>query len=80
MDKYFCSQQKVSIHIQVLNTIIKVVISDNGKGARKVIKGLGIIGMEERAAVVNGTVIVDGSQGFSVTTLIPYENPNNKLK
>ncbi|GGD76033.1 sensor histidine kinase [Paenibacillus nasutitermitis] len=62
----------VAVHIQVLNTFIKVEISDNGKGAPKVIKGLGIIGMEERTAAVNGKVIVDGSRGFSVTTLIPY--------
>ncbi|CAM4488596.1 hypothetical protein FHS16_005189 [Paenibacillus endophyticus] len=62
----------VSIHIQVLRTLIKVEVSDNGQGAQKVIKGLGIIGMEERAASVNGTIIVDGSRGFSVTTLIPH--------
>lgn len=62
----------VSIHIEVLRTLIKVEVSDNGKGAQKVIKGLGMIGMEERAASVNGTIIVDGSRGFSVTTLIPH--------
>lgn len=68
----YSNANSVSVHIQVLKTVIKVVISDNGKGATKVIKGLGIIGMEERTAAVNGTVIVDGSRGFSVTTLIPY--------
>ncbi|KKO55348.1 sensor histidine kinase [Paenibacillus sp. DMB20] len=62
----------VSLHIEVLSTMIKANVSDNGKGMPKIIKGLGIVGMEERAAVVNGTVIVDGSNGFSVTTLIPY--------
>lgn len=62
----------ISIHIEVLRTLIKVEVSDNGKGEQKVIKGMGIIGMEERAASVNGTIIVDGSRGFSVTTLIPH--------
>ncbi|WP_169089012.1 sensor histidine kinase [Paenibacillus sp. PL91] len=62
----------ISIHIEVLRTLIKVEVSDNGKGEQKVIKGLGIIGMEERAASVNGAIIVDGSRGFSVTTLIPH--------
>jgi signal transduction histidine kinase len=61
----------------VLNTLIKVEILDNGKGAQKVIKGLGIIGMEERTAAVNGTIIVDGSRGFSVTTLIPITHLSN---
>ncbi len=61
----------VSIHIQVLPALIKATVSDNGLGQARVVKGLGIIGMEERAASVSGTVIVDGSRGFSVTTLIP---------
>jgi len=62
----------ISIHIEVLRSLIKVEVSDNGKGEQKVIKGLGLIGMEERAASVSGTIIVDGSRGFSVTTLIPH--------
>ncbi len=61
----------VSIHIQVLPALIKATVSDNGQGQVRIVKGLGMIGMEERAASVNGTVIVDGSRGFSVTTLIP---------
>ncbi|MFF2890823.1 sensor histidine kinase [Paenibacillus sp. NPDC057967] len=61
----------VSIHIQVLHTMIKASVSDNGAGASKVIKGLGIVGMEERTAAVSGKIIVDGSKGFAVTTLIP---------
>ncbi|RJE86173.1 sensor histidine kinase [Paenibacillus sp. 1011MAR3C5] len=61
----------VSIHIQVLHTMIKASVSDNGAGASKVIKGLGMIGMEERTAAVSGKIIVDGSKGFTVTTLIP---------
>ncbi|TJY39621.1 sensor histidine kinase [Cohnella pontilimi] len=65
----------VSVSIQVLGTLIKAEVSDNGKGTPKLIKGLGIIGMEERAAGVNGKVIVDGSRGFSVTTLLPYGQP-----
>ncbi|MDA1476751.1 sensor histidine kinase [Bacillus changyiensis] len=64
----------VSINIHVLNTLIKVEVKDNGKGHGKIKKGMGIIGMEERAATVHGKVIVDGSNGFSVTTLLPkYE-------
>lgn len=62
----------ISIHIEVLRTLIKAEVSDNGKGEQKVIKGLGLIGLEERAASVNGTIIVDGSKGFKVTTLIPH--------
>lgn len=62
----------IHIEIQVLNKFIKAVVTDDGVGAGKVVKGLGIVGMEERAASAGGTVIVDGTRGFSVTTLLPY--------
>jgi signal transduction histidine kinase len=61
----------VHVEIRVLHRLIKAVVSDNGIGADKIVKGLGLTGMEERTAAVNGTVIADGSRGFSVTTLIP---------
>lgn len=65
-----------SIHfeIQVLNRFVKAVVTDNGRGAQKVVKGLGILGMEERAATLGGTVVVDGTGGFRVTTLLPRED------
>jgi signal transduction histidine kinase len=71
----YAKATSVSIHIEVLNTMIKTRVADNGAGASKVIKGLGIAGMEERAATAGGKVIVDGSAGFSVTTLLPCEKP-----
>ncbi|WP_274650560.1 sensor histidine kinase [Paenibacillus humicola] len=82
----YAGATRIEADVTVLNTFIKAVVADNGKGAAKVVKGLGIIGMEERAAAVNGTVIVDGTRGFSVTTLIPYrrlptpspERPNDQ--
>ncbi|MCM2536104.1 histidine kinase [Neobacillus pocheonensis] len=61
----------VTIDLHVLNTMIKVDVKDNGKGVDKIKKGLGIIGMEERTASINGTIIVDGTEGFSVTMLLP---------
>ncbi|CAK4845561.1 unnamed protein product [Aphanomyces euteiches] len=65
----------ITVKIHVLNTVIRIEISDNGKGALRVVKGVGIMGMEERTAAVNGTIIIDGSKGFSVTMLLPYPNP-----
>ncbi|MDT8978681.1 histidine kinase [Paenibacillus sp. chi10] len=62
----------VHVEVRVLNRFIKAVVADNGKGASKIVKGLGLIGMEERTAHVNGTVVADGTRGFSITTLIPY--------
>ncbi|GGH32063.1 sensor histidine kinase [Paenibacillus segetis] len=68
----YAKASAVHIEIKVLNHFIKAVVSDNGQGTPKIVKGLGLVGMEERAAAVNGTIIADGSNGFSVTTLIPY--------
>ncbi|MDR0269050.1 histidine kinase [Paenibacillus sp.] len=62
----------VHVEVRVLNRFIQAVVADNGKGASKIVKGLGLIGMEERTAHVNGTVVADGTRGFSITTLIPY--------
>lgn len=62
----------IHVEVRVLNRFIKAVVADDGQGSRKVVKGLGLLGMEERTAAVNGTVTADGSAGFTVTTLIPY--------
>lgn len=61
----------IFINIEVLNTFIKSEIRDNGTGAFTVKKGLGINGMEERSGIIGGKVIIDGSKGFSVITLLP---------
>ncbi|MGG3803320.1 sensor histidine kinase [Metabacillus fastidiosus] len=63
----------ISIEIHVLNKFIKAEVRDNGKGIDKLKKGLGIVGMEERTASLNGKMIIDGSNGFSVTTLLPID-------
>ncbi|SDZ14373.1 histidine kinase [Bacillus sp. 166amftsu] len=63
----------ISIDIHVLNKVVKVQVKDNGKGAHLVKKGLGIIGMEERTASINGKIIVDGTSGFSATMLLPIQ-------
>ncbi|MBT2655443.1 sensor histidine kinase [Bacillus sp. ISL-18] len=69
----YSGASEISIDIQVLNKLVRVEVRDNGKGivSGKVVKGLGIVGMEERSASIKGTVIVDGTNGFSVTTLLP---------
>lgn len=65
---------EVSLTITVLNKLIKVEIKDNGKGVDAMKKGIGIMGMEERISTVDGQVIVDGSNGFSVTMLMPISH------
>ncbi len=69
----YSEARNISIDIHVLNKFVKVEVKDDGKGTQKIKKGLGIIGMEERTASIHGTIIIDGTQGFSVTMLIPIQ-------
>ncbi|WP_088043711.1 sensor histidine kinase [Bacillus sp. EAC] len=69
----YADATEISIEIHVMNQMIKAQVKDNGKGKLKIKKGLGIIGMEERTASINGKIIVDGNIGFSVTTLLPIQ-------
>lgn len=61
----------VHVEVRVLGRYVQAVVSDNGRGQARIVKGLGIAGMEERAASAGGTVVADGSDGFRVTTLLP---------
>jgi len=70
----YADATQITVDIQVLNKMVRAEVRDNGKGAVKIKKGLGISGMEERAASLEGHVITDGSHGFSVTTLLPIQS------
>jgi signal transduction histidine kinase len=72
----YSKAKNVKVSIEVLNKLIKVEIKDDGKGCEKVLKGLGLSGMEERTANIDGKIIVDGSEGFSVIVLLPIRNKN----
>lgn len=67
----YAEATQITVDVTVLNKLIKIELRDNGNGKEKITKGLGIMGMEERAAALNGNLIVDGKNGFTVTTLLP---------
>jgi signal transduction histidine kinase len=67
----YSKASQVKIKIQILNKYIKAEIKDNGIGNSSIKKGIGITGMEERCENVNGKLIVDGSEGFSIIMLLP---------
>lgn len=64
---------KILVSIQVLNKLVKIEVKDNGTGSLKINRGMGISGMEERCGAVDGKVIVDGKDGFSVILLLPIK-------
>lgn len=65
--KYSDGANLVTLNIDVLKGLITARISNNGKGEKVIIPGLGLRGMEERINSENGTLIVDGSKGFTVS-------------
>ena len=67
----YSKAKKVKVNVEVLNTLIKVEIKDDGIGCFRIEKGLGLSGIEERTMNLNGKVIFDGSSGFSVIMLFP---------
>lgn len=69
----YSNADNILVNIEVLNKFIKAEVKDNGEGSALIKKGLGIVGMEERTATIDGKIIVDGSNGFSVTTLLPIK-------
>jgi signal transduction histidine kinase len=69
----YANANAIAIHIEVLNKVVKTEIKDNGIGTPSIVKGLGIRGMEERSGNIGGKIIIDGSNGFSVITLLPLE-------
>ena len=72
------SASRVRVRIDVMNKVIKMEVRDNGKGGTVIKKGMGLAGMEERTGAAGGKLIIDGSDGFSVITLLPVENDMGK--
>ncbi len=64
---------RINIEISVLNKIIRLNIKDNGIGSKEIKKGMGLLGIEERAVDLKGQALFYGDQGFSVVMLIPIE-------
>jgi signal transduction histidine kinase len=68
----------IQVSLEVMNRIIKTEVRDNGKGAFEFTKGMGLSGMEERTGSAGGKLIVDGSRGFSVITILPVDKAVNQ--
>lgn len=65
---------KVEVSLGVLNKFVRLEFKDNGIGAASVTKSLGLTGMEERTAKLGGKLIIDGSDGFVIVTLLPISS------
>jgi two-component system sensor histidine kinase DesK len=61
----------VSFHVE--GEELALTITDNGKGAFEVVKGIGITGMEERLGALGGIVRIGRAPegGFSLFVQVP---------
>lgn len=62
---------RVDIRMRRENGEIRLTIQDNGVGCKEMRPGFGTEHIRERIALLNGTVVFDGSQGFLVDAAIP---------
>jgi len=63
---------KVWIYFWEMDSLLKLLFRDNGKGAEKIEKGIGLSGMEERLSRLGGTLQpVNSNEGFQLIIEIP---------
>lgn len=68
---------RVRILLWIQQGCVQIIVLDNGSGATKIIKGLGLAGMEERISKMRGTVHAMNAPegGFQLTVIIPLDTP-----
>lgn len=66
---------KFSIYIDVNENNIRLLLKDNGSGCKKIVKGNGLSGIEERVNVLNGSIqyLNDMGEGFGFDISIPIQ-------
>lgn len=63
--------QYIQINISREYNLLKIYIKDNGLGCRNVEKGFGLHHMEERLAMLQGSLNYNGDDGFTIEAKIP---------
>lgn len=62
----------VNISFFIYNKFARIEIEDDGVGTDKIVKGLGLMGIEERLNKINGRVEFSSNNGFKTTMLIYF--------
>ncbi|WP_235805561.1 sensor histidine kinase [Liquorilactobacillus oeni] len=67
----YAHANQVEVELNVFNEIIQFKFSNDGDVPVNVKKGLGILGMEQRLAQIEGQLIVDTTNNFELNMLLP---------
>ena len=63
---------EITVYFWDTGSMINVVLSDNGNSSKKVEKGIGILGMEERVEKLGGNISISATtDGFEIRASIP---------
>ena len=62
----------VQLQLDTNNNYSRLLVRDNGIGAKVINEGLGISGMKERVKNAGGNISIDCSDGFLIVCVIPY--------
>ncbi|MBM7710743.1 sensor histidine kinase [Enterococcus xiangfangensis] len=73
----YAEASEVTVHLHVFKGFLRFEVSNNGKKTKNYKKGLGILGMEERTAMLSGQLVIDTTRGFTVTTILPIRTEKN---
>lgn len=63
----------IHINIEVFNKLVKTEVKDNGIGATNINKNIGLNSIEQRVLDLDGKILIDGDNGFSVILLLPID-------
>lgn len=67
----YSNAENCDIEFTKLNKLYRISVRDDGRGCTSIEKNLGMVGIEERTALIGGNAIFDGGSGFSVTMIFP---------
>lgn len=67
----YANCDQIEVKLFVFNQVLRLEINDNGKGCEVITEGMGISGIKERIWKVNGSVSVNGQNGFAMRILVP---------
>lgn len=69
----YASCGKIEVQLKIFPKILRMEITDDGRGCSQIKEGMGISGMKERVEALGGVVSISSEIGFSINVLIPIK-------
>lgn len=70
----YSKASKVEISIDINEKYVRTCIKDDGQGVPKLKEGFGLSGMRERIRNINGSISINGENGFLIVFIIPLSS------